>query len=78
MGILARLRRLDDRVLGRPKPPTPETHRNTFVLGLLGASVVLIALAATGRWTAIGAVGGFLGMALGGGLRWYRSTRRSS
>ncbi len=75
MGIAQRLRSLDDRVFGRPKPPTAKTYRATFLVGLFGTLTVLVVSAITGEWSFIAGVGGFLGIMLASVLRWYDSTR---
>lgn len=74
MALLTRLRHLDDRVIGRPTPASAKRYRDTFIAGLLGTLAVLVTIAVTGKWAFIGAVGGFVGLMLGGGLGWY--TRR--
>lgn len=70
-----RLRSLDDRVLGKPKPPTTATYRNSFLVGLAGAVAMLVVLAITGKWSFVGSIGGFLGVMLGSGVRWRRFAR---
>ncbi len=76
MGIGDALRRLDDRVLGGPKPATAETHRNIFFVGLVGTLAVLTVVIATGEWIAFAAVGGFVAFMIGGGVRWFRTRER--
>ncbi len=75
MGIGQRLRWLDDRLLGKPKPQTAKTHRNIFLVGLFGALTVLVVSAITGEWSYVAAVGGFVGAMLGSAVRWRASTR---
>jgi hypothetical protein len=77
VGLGDALRRLDDRVLPAPKPVSVTTHRNTFLVGLIGTLLVLVGLILSGRWTAVGAVGGFVGVMIGGGIRWYRAAQRT-
>lgn len=75
MGALARLRALDDRVLGPPRPPGRTAQRNAFLVGVGGALLVLLLAVLTGRGSFLGGVGGFLGVALGSGGRWLHSER---
>lgn len=67
------LRRLDDRVLGPPRTAPPTTYRATFLLGVAGVLVVLGFVLVTGRTAAIGGVGGFVGVTVASGVRWYRA-----
>ena len=77
MRLTARLRALDDRVLGRPEPEKVSTVRAWFLIALAVTLTYLVVVAVTGAWRYAGGIGGFLGMTLGTGLRWYRSTHPS-
>lgn len=63
------LRRLGERVLRKPK--TASGYRNHFIVGLVGTLIILATVAVTGDWRYITAVGGFVGMMIGGGVWWY-------
>lgn len=73
MGIGDALRRLDDRVLGAARPGTTATHRNIFLIGLVGTLAVLIIVISTGESRAFAGVGGFVVFMIGGGVRWQRA-----
>ena len=75
MGIGEALRRLDDRVLGAPKPATAAAHRNIFFVGLVGTLAVLTVAISTGKSFAFAAVGGFVVFMIVGGVRWIRTRR---
>ncbi len=71
MGILQRLRSLDDRVLGKPKPQTAQTYRTIFLGGIFGTIGLLVVSAITGEWSLVAGVGGPLAITLGSAIRWY-------
>ena len=77
MGVARRLRELDDRVFGEPRPATTSTYQTLFLVGLVGTLTVLAAVLITGDglWAAAG--GGFLGTMLVSGARWYAMARSS-
>lgn len=72
MGLGDALRQLG---LLRTRQMSATTHRNSFILGLIGTLVVLAGLILTGWWVAVGAVGGFVGVMISGGVRWYRAAQ---
>lgn len=76
MHVAERLRRLDDRVLGPPKPVTLHTHRNGVLVGLAG-TVAALAFASYNDSTSVAvASSGFFGGMLGSGWRWLCTLRR--
>ena len=76
MRLSERLAWLDNQVMGQPKAVTNRSYWQSFLVGLLGTAVVLVALAITDAWQYVWAVGGFLGVMLGGGFRWWRTRSR--
>ena len=72
MTIGQRLRALDDRVLGPPRRPSATALRNGFLFGVAGALAVLLAIVLTGRPSMVAGIGGFVGVAIGNGVRWLR------
>ncbi len=75
MGIGEALRRLDDRVIGVPKPASAASYRAIFFVGLVGTLAVLAVVIATGDGTAFAAIGVFVVFMIGGGVRWVRTTK---
>jgi hypothetical protein len=73
----ARLRALDDRVLGRPRPEQVSTARAWCLIALALTLTCLAVVAVTGAWRYASGIGGLLGLTLGTGLRWYRGTHPS-
>ena len=69
------MRRLDDRVLGKPKPVPVTTYRATFLVGVVGICAFLTYVLVTGRTSAFGGIGGFVGVTIVSGLSWYRAAR---
>ena len=77
MTVLERLRRLDDRVLGRPKPVTPRTHVSSFLVGSAGTVGLLTYATFDGDTAVLAGSGGFFGVMVGSAVRWYRLRERS-
>jgi hypothetical protein len=71
MGLVARLNQLDRRVLGPVRPQSALQHRNVVLIGLGGLTALLIVALLTRRASVLVGFGGFMGVLLGGGLRWY-------
>lgn len=71
MGPGERLRALDDRVLGPPRPRTAAQYRTTYLVGLVCTVVLVLLAVATRRSVLLSGVWGFVGVLLGGGTRWY-------
>jgi hypothetical protein len=73
---MEQLRNLDERVLGGllRRSSTPEQHRKTYLFGLAGTTCVL-AVGLLWQWSyVLPGIGGFVGVMLGGGVRWWTST----
>ena len=73
MSVTERLRSLDGRVLGRRRPVTARKHRTGFLVGTSGTLVVVVAAVLSGWSGVLAGAGGFVGMALASGFRWWES-----
>ncbi|MCW2679529.1 MAG: hypothetical protein JWM62_930 [Frankiales bacterium] len=69
--LLARLRGLDDRVLGRPKPPSPRAYRNGFAWSVLAVLALLLLAVLTGSTSFVVGTGGLLGVLIANAFRWW-------
>jgi hypothetical protein len=76
MGVADRLRRLDNHVLGRPKPITSRTQRNSFLVGFVGTVALLSYSSFSGSTGVLAGSGGFFGVMVASGLRWFRALER--
>lgn len=71
MDLAARLRRLDRRVLGEPKRDRSATQqRRVFLVGLVGTVAVVVLALVLRQPLILASSGGFVGMMIGGGIRW--------
>ena len=77
MTVLERLRRFDDRVLGRPKPVSPRTRLSSFLVGVAGTVGALLYATFDGDTAVLAGSGGFFGVMVGGAVGWYRLRERS-
>jgi hypothetical protein len=75
--LTERLRALDNRVLGRPKPDDPRLCRIGFFFGLIGIVSVLETALVRGEPRLLGGIGGLLGLRFVSGLRWALARRVS-
>lgn len=74
MTLAERLRRFDDRVIGEPgSRPAHVRHKRSFLFGVVGTLLVLVLLALFNESLLLPALGAFVGTAIGGGVRWWRS-----
>ena len=77
MTVLDRLKRLDDRVLGRPRPVTARTHVSSFLVGLVGTAAILGYATVEQDTSVLAGSGGFFGVLVASAVRWYRLRERS-
>ena len=75
MPVMQTLRRLDDRVIGKQKKPNREQARQACLVGVGGWAVVLLLAATFRKPLILSGVGGFVGVTLGGLVRWRNASR---
>jgi hypothetical protein len=73
MELVDRLNRLDRRVLGKPQRNTPAQNRRVYLVGLVGTTTSVVLALAVRSSLPLAGVGGFVGVMVGGGVRWYTS-----
>ena len=76
MRLAERLRRLDDRVLGPPKPLTSRSHRNGMLVALAGTLAVLGYVTIDGDIEGLPASVSLLMFSVAGGFRWFRALQQ--
>ena len=74
MPVMETLRRLDDRVIGKQKKSKREQARRSCLMGLGGWAVVLLLAATLRKPLILSGVGGFVGVTLGGLVRWRNAS----
>ena len=73
MTVAARLRALDDRVLGPARIAGRPDHRTTFAIGVAGSVAVLLTAVLSRRTVLLSGAGGFFGVTIVWGVAWART-----
>ena len=72
MSWAARLQALDDRVLGKPEPPSVDDYRRGTLVGVSGIAAMVVCAAVTGVASFLSAAAGFVGLTAVTAVRWHR------